>query len=184
MFSCAPPSRQPAPVQGSGMAALATGMQRAGFAYKDAPLLRFAVCFAGIRWAGGRRGCGEGWCVWDVCRSLLQPELKDFHPAAATQTSPLLLCLLPLRVRDPSLECFYSAMRPVPSIHIIGDKVRCWHSGMSLCWAASLACCCSRLPARAAAHLPSTARQLPDRPNAHPGLLPSSIPHPRTPSSF
>lgn len=26
------------------------------------------------------------------------------------------------RVRDPSLECFYAAMRPVPSLHIIGDK--------------------------------------------------------------
>ncbi|KAL4854860.1 NADPH-dependent aldo-keto reductase [Chlorella vulgaris] len=60
--------------QGGAMASLAVGMQRSGFALKDAPPLRFCICFAGIK------------------------------------------------VRDPSLECFYAAMRPVPSLHIIGDK--------------------------------------------------------------
>lgn len=31
------------------MASLAAGMQRAGFAFKAAPPLRFVLCFAGIR---------------------------------------------------------------------------------------------------------------------------------------
>lgn len=43
----------PCTPQGGAMASLAAGMQRAGFALKAAPPLRFVLCFAGIR-------CGQG----------------------------------------------------------------------------------------------------------------------------
>lgn len=48
---------------------------------------------------------------------------------------PLVPLLHPLSfnrsVRDPQLECFYDAMRALPSLHIIGDRVggASWRAG-------------------------------------------------------
>lgn len=43
---------------------------------------------------------------------------------AFKDTPPLrfCICFAGIRVRDPQLECFYEAMRPAPSLHIIGDR--------------------------------------------------------------
>lgn len=83
-----------------------------------------AVCFGAtnVQHAGGssnalffnHAGGGRvGWCAF---------------PTVLT-TIARLLWFPPSSVRDPQLECFYSALRPCPSLHIIGDK-------------ASRCCCC------------------------------------------
>lgn len=68
--------------------------------------------------------------------SLLHPPLLPFAACAAlgwsahscrlqqTDCCTRSLCF-PCSVRDPQLECFYSALRPCPSLHIIGDKASC-----------------------------------------------------------
>lgn len=45
--------------------------------------------------------------------------LRSLPPCACRPYAPLHPC----SVRDPQLECFYEAMRALPSLHIIGERV-------------------------------------------------------------
>lgn len=103
-----------------GGVALLVGMQRAGFALKSQPPLRFCVCFAGIRCVAGRGPAAQ-----------LGGRPNYEGPAAAGSLSVVITIMVLTaapssrthpRGRDPKLEPFYAALRGVPSVHIIGDR--------------------------------------------------------------
>lgn len=77
-------------------------------------------------------------------RACRHPCARPSSHSTSVSSFPFFLpCFLSFlrRVRDPQLECFYEAMRPAPSLHIIGDRdpvkrltnqVRCTSHGLPL----------------------------------------------------
>lgn len=117
------------------MASMAVAMQRSGCAFQGAPPLRFLLLFAGIRCGALPRRCAVALhggtpacaCCSQTATSLRAPWPDAVSPAAAL---PATSAPAPGSVRDPQLERFYEPLRPVPALHIIGDKARRREAGL------------------------------------------------------
>lgn len=72
----------------------------------------------GLRGFDGLMGFSQGGAITSLAIGMQRSgfALKGLPPLR------FCVCFAGIRVRDPQLECFYSALRPCPSLHIIGDK--------------------------------------------------------------